>query len=222
MDINALETAWNQGPGTLELVDPPGYAHAGIAVIDAVWSIQLRYDRYVRPTVQRFVGDRGLDVGTDAASRPGFVEYGTAALFAELEGLTDGELVERFGSNHQASGRLKGVVVREVAQRLSAAGLDTRTDLVEPDDPGYDEQKQAWVGVHGLGGVTWSYFRLLAGCDAVKPDIMVTRWVADALGHERVSASDGAKALEDLAERLNERRRVVDHAVWRWQSGRHG
>jgi hypothetical protein len=75
--------------------------------------------------------------------------------------------------------------VQEVARKLVDAGVSSRDDVghvaerraVRAAEEGVD-------GVHGLGWVTFEYFRLLCGAETAKPDIMIHRWLAEALGHQ--------------------------------------
>lgn len=86
------------------------------------------------------------------------------------------------------------------------------------------EVRQAWTGIHGLGWVTWQYFCALNGIDELKPDVMLTRFVAKTLGR-RVSAVETDELLARVREALLPRhpgltKRARDHTIWRFESGR--
>jgi hypothetical protein len=71
-------------------------------------------------------------------------------------------------------------------------------------------------------GITWHYVQMLAGIPGVKPDRMICRFVADALGLPRRSVTTGF-ALEILmaaATEMGMSPTDLDHAVWQWQRGR--
>jgi hypothetical protein len=84
--------------------------------------------------------------------------------------------------------------------------------------------RQAWTGTEGLGWVTWQYFCALNGIDELKPDVMLTRFVAETLGRH-VDAVETNALLSRVWEALlpshpDLTKRALDHAIWRFQSGR--
>ncbi len=66
----------------------------------------------------------------------------------------------------------------------------------------------------------WRYLLLLAGADEVKPDRMICRFVARALGCSAVASATAAVLVREAAGLLGVPVRVLDHAIWRWESGR--
>lgn len=161
---------------------PPGYAHLSLALVDAVYSIRSRY-----PAVSRVVAPHCAASGTAcqplAAQRgPGFQEHGLDYLLDRAETQHGEVLADRLfaGSRSRTAGRLKADVCIEAARRLQAVSVTDPSDLRELTDDA--EVRHAWTGVHGLGWVTWQYFCSLAGIDHVKPDVMLMRFAAEALG----------------------------------------
>src|ERR1700694_1929444 len=68
---------------------------------------------------------------------------------------------------------------------LIAQGVNTAEDLRSAaNDPARLERiRTAWQKVPGQGsGITWHYAQMLAGVPGVKPDRMIIRFVAKALG----------------------------------------
>ena len=83
--------------------------------------------------------------------------------------------------------------------RLQAISVTRIPDLRERADDA--EVRHAWTGVHGLGWVTWQYFCSLAGIDHFKPDVMLMRFAAEALGRYVSPAETDAllsRAFEEL------------------------
>lgn len=70
-------------------------------------------------------------------------------------------------------------------------------------------------------GVTYNYLLLLAGMTSVKPDRMVLRFLAAALGEgPDISLGRAVALIEARAEELQVSSRTLDHIVWRAASGR--
>lgn len=62
---------------------------------------------------------------------------------------------------------------------------------------------------------------MLVGMPAVKPDRMVLRFLARALGEEADLSKDRAvKAVEVAAAQIGVNVRALDHIIWRAASGR--
>lgn len=140
------------------------------------------------------------------------------------------------------SGILKSEAVRREAHALAdrnawtvadlhAAALDGSLPAIEAD----------WLGVTGQGsGVSWGYVPILArpqarsGASAnlieayadavigVKPDRMITRYVARAIGgtERDVSNRTAGALVKHAAKEMGCDVFGLDHAIWRYQSGR--
>jgi DNA-binding transcriptional regulator YdaS (Cro superfamily) len=69
--------------------------------------------------------------------------------------------------------------------------------------------------VPGQGsGVSWHAFAMLVGLDDVKPDRMVRRFVAGALGRATVSAEDARALVIETAIGFGVSPRALDYAIW--------
>ena len=68
-------------------------------------------------------------------------------------------------------------------------------------------------------GISWRYVRLLAGVQEVKPDRMIIRFVARAIGRTPMP-NEAAALVTAVATGLNVDLRGLDHRIWRFQSGR--
>ena len=71
-------------------------------------------------------------------------------------------------------------------------------------------------------GITWHYMQMLAGIPGVKPDRMIVRFVADALGLPRRGVTPGFawEILTAAARGMGMSPTDLDHAVWQWQRKR--
>jgi len=81
----------------------------------------------------------------------------------------------------------------------------------------------AWLGVPGQrSGITWHYVQMLAGIPGIKPDRMITRFVADTLGLPRKSVKPhfALEALMATAHEMGLPPTDLDHGIWQWQRRR--
>lgn len=178
---------------------PGGYPNeVEAALIDAVFSIRANYGgptTGVRGVVARWRKARGSAVD-------------------DLSQLarTDGErLAAIVGNRAKASGRLKAEIVVDAAARLVATGLVHAEDLT-----GSDDQRSAYLSVHGCGQVTWAYFGMLLGHSNAKADTWVIRYVEKALQGRKVSSEEARQLVVAAAKSMSVPASQLDHAIWRY------
>lgn len=202
-------------------VEPPGYGHLSLALVDAVFSIQARYSS-VKRVVAAYATVAGIGVDPLAARRnAAFRENGLDQFLDAADGLHGEELADKLfaGNRSRTAGRLKADVCIEVAHRLRDVSV---TDIAElRRRAGDSEVSRAWTGVHGLGWVTWQYVCSLAGVDHFKPDILLTRFVSQTL-HRPTSPAETDALLSRAflviqAEHPALDKRTLDHTIWRFQ-----
>jgi hypothetical protein len=193
------------------LVTPPGYAHIALCLIDAVFSIRAKYAS-VRRVVTHYCTITGVrDEGLDAVDTPSHIEHTLPAFLRQVELHRDPEHL--FSTNKAKSGgRLKSELCVEVAQRLVAEGIQSRSDLVQNFDDA--KAKTAWIGTHGLGWITWQYFGSLNGLQQVKPDTHVVAYVRDVLGRS-VTPGEVDLLVKGAAGALSVPVRALEHSIWR-------
>ncbi|MGY1833321.1 hypothetical protein ACI8AA_23135 [Geodermatophilus sp. SYSU D01180] len=200
--------------------DPPGYRNGlALCLIDSVWNLTLHYDRHVVPVLAAYRAHRrasGADPERDTASD----------LVAVITGLGGAdEFAARIATRHRTSTHprapLKAVALLQAAQLLAEHRVETPDRLlaVAAEDGG--ALKGGWRRLPGQTSseAGWRNLLLVAGADEVKPDRMICGFVSDAV--DRVVTPRAAAALvRAAAARLGVPVRVLDHAIWRWQSGR--
>jgi len=198
------------------------YRSLPLCVIDAVYSIGVRYESTER-TVADFC----------KWSRWRYEQEYTIREFLDLvsryAGNWEALAVEVFRNRQRTSSRsgiLKAEAVYRFAEKLHGFGIDTLADVSRI---GSDRLLlSAITAIPGQGsGVSFKYFLMLTGYDGiVKPDRMVARFVADALGRQAVS-SDLAEALVLSAHDVlrGETPRLtaafLDYGIWSHQRRAH-
>lgn len=172
------------------------------ALIDSVFSVRARYGTEtsgVRKVVTAWSQHRGSEMD----------DLQELAAFNGREP----DLLRILGNRQTLSGGMsKAGGAAAAAAALVGAGARHAGDI-----DGSDEQRSAWVGVTGLGEVTWSYFLMLLGKSGVKADVMIRRFVAKALNRDSVTASHARELVLASAGRLQVDATDLDHAIWRWQ-----
>jgi hypothetical protein len=198
---------------------PTGYRSVGLAVIDSVWSIGVRYQSVER-VIARYRAER-LAAGDDPeADRPEDVRR-----FIEACGGPEG-FAERVGNRQRTSTRngiLKAEAVLHEAAILEDEGVGVPADLSRAGQERLDHLQSRWCTVTGQGsGVSWRAFAMLVGLPEIKPDRMIRRFVATALGRPTaatVKVDEARDLVMATAASLGVSPRALDAAIWAYQSG---
>ena len=197
---------------------PEGYPSVGLALIDAVWSIGVRWES-ARNVIARYRAERlsaGHDPDGDGPRQVReFIEAcGGPERFAEL--------VRNSQRTSSRNGILKAEAVLREARILEDEGVTAPADLLSATMERLEHLSRRWSTIPGQGsGVSWRAFSMLVGLPEVKPDRMIRRFVADALGRPSEAAVNLEEARElvlTTAERLGTSPRTLDHAIWAHQS----
>lgn len=119
---------------------------------------------------------------------------------------------------------LKAEVIKRAAQLMVDLEIDTVEDLSAAVEaaPQDNPVHAGWKKLPSQSsGVTYNYLLILAGMPSVKPDRMVLRFLAAALGEgPDISLGRAVALIEATAEELQVGSRTLDHIVWRAASGR--
>jgi hypothetical protein len=197
---------------------PGGYDSVGLAMIDAVWSIGVRYQS-VENVIARYRAERGAGGHDAEADRPEDVRR-----FIEACGGPEGFAL-RMGNRQRTSSRngiLKAEAVLHEARILEREGVRAPVDLAGASEERLDDLRRRWSTVPGqASGISWRAFSMLIGLAEVKPDRMIRRYVASALGRSGESAVGVEEArilVMATAAHLGVSARDLDYAIWAYQS----
>jgi len=215
-DARAVARAVRTASGPIgQWAHPEGYPTSlALCIIDSIQSVGVRY-RSVEKVVGRYRDLRGAEI----ANSDGAPEL--AAVFDEM-GL-DG-FISSVGNRHRISTQpgaaLKAELIQQAATLL-AHEAPTVPDLqrcaVDPD------LEASWRGLPGQrSGITWRYLLMLAKVPGVKPDRMVRRFTARAVGRPESSftTDELVSLVTQASEHLGVSPTLVDHLIWRSASGR--
>jgi hypothetical protein len=197
---------------------PGGYHSVGLAIIDSVWSIGVRFQS-VENVIARYREERRAGGHDPDADRPEDVRR-----FIECCGGPEA-FAERMRNRQRTSttnGILKAEAVLHEARILEDEGVAVAADLTRAGEERLDHLRRRWSSVTGQSsGVSWRAFSMLVGLPEVKPDRMIRRFAAAALERPNASAVgvDEARALVmATAARLGVSPRDLDYAIWAYQS----
>lgn len=216
---------------SLDLDAPLGeeyrYGHLSLCVLDAVFSIGVRYES-TQAVVARYAAWAGLAASRREDALPPREQQQPLHVLVEHIERDPGSFATDVVRNRQRTSSRNGILKAEASQRFAQAllahGVEHLQDVAPAaTDPALDVALRA---VRGQGsGIAIAYFFMLAGDPAlVKPDRMLQRFVDRALGKPTPIAdiqrliSDACLALH--AEHPALTPRGLDHVIWNHERSR--
>ena len=196
------------------------YRSLPLCVIDAVYSIGVRYES-TEKAVANFCAWSCWSDDQEYTTKE-FIQ-----LLDRFNGNWETVATEVFQNRQRTSSRsgiLKAEAVYRFAEQLRRYDIDCLAHLAGTDPN--KELVSAITAIRGQSsGISFKYFLMLAGYDGIiKPDRMVERFVANALGREQAP-----KNFEKLVLDANEVLRgetpqltaaMLDYEIWRYQRNR--
>jgi hypothetical protein len=191
-----------------------------LCVLDAIWSINARYP-ITQGVIERYRGQRRWQGNPD---QDGLSEL--LAFYGAIGGVDS--FIDTVGTRNRVSTQpgaiRKGEAVFRAATALHDLGIDAAEQFRSADGTPLGEQaRDAWCAIPGQrSGISWRYLRMLAGLPDVKPDRMVIRFLASALGvgEASIDADRAVALLRATAEHFDVDQRALDHEIWEYQSGK--
>ena len=223
-DLAALITACDADLGDPNLwFTPDGYPDSlALCIIDSIYSTGARYSSVVNVVgrYREYRTSQGGDPDTDGTDE-------LAATITELGGADPwaSRIGNRRPTSTAAGAPLKAETIATLTEVLPAQGIRTTADL-RAAAAGVDTLKaveKAWRATPGQrSGITWDYALMLAQIPGVKADRMVIKYVTRAIGCRpgSVLPERAARLVSGVAEAKGWDVIHLDHAVWRFESGR--
>ncbi|WP_037912798.1 hypothetical protein [Sulfobacillus thermosulfidooxidans] len=202
------------------------YAHLSLALIDAVFSIGIKYTVTQR-VVANYARFRGLaPYRSDEDRWPDPSEQEPLSHFLELGNTHEPEqLASDIFQNHNRTssthGILKAEAVMKAAQILTAHHVEYFQDL--PKISQMTAIEETFCAIPGQKKrLSWVYFWMLAGTDQmIKPDRHVLRYLNSALNRQ-ITGQEAQYLIQTAAEQLQSRYpkaspRRLDYTIWTFQ-----
>jgi|688.fasta_scaffold32698_7 hypothetical protein len=194
-----------------EVTTPSGYDRIDLTVLDAVYSIGIRYATVVKVLNRYLEFTKDLQVSGSVTDLIGNIERcgGPKGFAAE---------VRNHNVTSSRNGILKADAVFQIATILEKERIDDQATLMARHDAGdLDGVKAAWMKVPGQrSGISWRYFLILNRIEEVKPDRMVQRFVERAMGSE-LGINEVAVLVAAAAAQVGQTPRHVDHRIWSYE-----
>ncbi|UVI34735.1 hypothetical protein [Brevibacterium spongiae] len=196
---------------------PDGYPNSlALCIIDSIYSTGSHYSSVVK-VIERYKKAGGERHG--AKDLAGSIQQaGSARSWATT-------IAKNLKPAHTRPGApLKADIIEQAVALMAELGIDTVPDLVTAVGGKLTDNRvyRGWKRLPSQSsGVTYSYLLILAGLPSVKPDRMIFRFLADALGEESDLDVDRARELmTETAKAMKVDPRALDHIAWRAASGR--
>lgn len=201
------------------------YSHPTLCLIDAVYSLQSRYEAIVVPLIDRYVDAYDLRPKSDRRRRPADREDTLEDLIPRLEGRSRQQFIaDIVGAkrDYKPNRVEKSLVVFHMAQVLVESGVNTLAELASwAERTDLEQFKNQNPRIKGFGPVGLNYLAMLAGNEAlIKPDTMIHWFLTRALGGRKLSNQDAVTVLQKGARLLGITPRSWDHAIWLYESER--
>lgn len=211
-----------------ELSEGHRYQSLPLCVLDAVFSIGVKYDSTRRVVI------RYCDYTSQPRIRPSLTllpqkQQESITTFCTRPEQADVErMAERVYKNRQRTstrgGILKAEAVLRFAQALRSFGVEYLQDVPRvAENPAFESAVGSIPGQKS--GISLQYFWMLAGSEEfVKPDRMVLRFLKSALGRS-VDIDEAVRLLREASNQINTdfpdmNPRLLDHEVWKYQRSR--
>lgn len=211
--------------GDLDLTTPlpeeHSYASLPLCVIDAVFSINVRY-RVVENLVKKLTEQNAVLDGWPLFAPREARGAGTHTISDFLAVVSP--LGSAWTSNQNRTSARGGILKSEAtirfAEALRSAGIDTFNDMRDAKKTALAEM--SILSIPGQrSGISFSYFCILAGDETrIKADRMIQRFVAQATGlnADQITPRLASSYLSEAAARLQVTPARLDSAIWHYMA----
>lgn len=226
-DVDTLYKFCNEHLNLKSAVRPPefDYPHLPLCVIDAVWSINVRYEG-VQNVIQRYCNYAGLNYPPGGGAHISSAPEQTIAEFVKLLSLHNAEFLADtvFGNRQRTSPRngiLKAEAVKQFAIVLNRNGIQVLEDLKSGKIPAKVEQEIKAIPGQS-SGLSLRYFYMVSGANhLIEPDRMIFRFVQSALV-QTITPEMAQQLLMKVSALLkneypNLTPGLLDNIIWKYQ-----
>lgn len=223
----------------IQTIQPLGdgyyYNHLSLCVIEAVWSIGVRFASVLKviknycdkkdiiPYRENYLRERSLlpEKAQQIDTISSFLDY--AENFTSDEQLAN-ELFKKRQRTSSRNGILKAKAVFDFAKVLKKYHVEYFQDIVHVENNlSFEKDIKNIPGQKS--GISLDYFFMLAGDEnRIKSDRMIKRFLATAIKRspDTISNSDAQNIMEQLLKKINDNRiksvRHLDNLIWEYES----
>lgn len=198
------------------------YPHLSMCVLDAVFSINTRYEA-VMNVVARYRDHYKISLPkvTKREFPPVEDQEPIGDFIARVEAIGPDRMAGEVLQNRQRTSPRSGILKAEAAYRVSAIlkryGVEYLQNVASIQEN--EDFERDFRSVPGQGsGVSLSYFWMLAGDEnLIKPDRMVIGFLVNALGRTGITTAEATDLVVRAANALGVAPALLDYAIWSFQ-----
>lgn len=209
----------------LKLGDEYYYNSLPLCVIDAVYSIGVRYTS-TQNTVERFCSYFNLQKYRENKIPDKLNQISTTELIDIYNKYDAQEMANNIYKNKQrtspVNGILKSQAVLLYSQKLQQYGVEYFQDISKiENNEGFEKAVCLIPGQKS--GISTKYFYMLAGSENfIKPDRMIVRFIKEATGIQNIKPAQCQSFLVEACKILSKEHseltpRTLDHLIWKFQ-----
>ena len=210
------------------------YNHLSLCLINAVWSIGVRYEG-VQNVVKRYYEHRKLKPYRDENLRKSFQypdekEQESLEIFLKyLINFSYEQLSEKIFQNRQRTASRNGILKSEAVVKFTEILLKYNVNYFQDIETNIKGNRLFELDIKNIpgqrSGISLEYFFMLSGDEnKIKPDRMIKRFLATPLqniSEEDIDINEAQDACKRLYYELNDKRitsiRHLDNLIWRFQ-----
>ena len=221
----------------VKIINPLGqgyfYNHLPLCVINAVWSIGVKYEG-VENVVMRYYNKRKLVPYRDkrlqeTSQYPDTDNQESISVFLQyLTQYSFDELSENIFKNHQRTSSKNGILKAEAVVRFATVLSKYSVNYFQDISVNIENNELFKLEIRNIpgqkSGISLDYFFMLSGDDnKIKPDRMIKRFLAKPLKKDEntISIIDTQNACQRLYSLLNDKQitsvRHLDNIIWNFQ-----
>ena len=209
------------------------YNHLSLCVIEAVWSIGVKYES-VENVVINYYRKRGLNPYRDkhlqeTLQYPETNKQESLSVFLEfLNKYSTNELANKIFDNKQRTSSKNGILKAEAVLKFAGILSKYNVNYFQDIESNIEENELFKLEIKNIpgqrSGISLDYFFMLSGNEnKIKPDRMIKRFLANSLKRDEnsISIRDAQNACKELYNALDDKRiksiRHLDNIIWNYQ-----
>jgi hypothetical protein len=209
-DIDKLSKVLSAQFANVKLKDDFGWKCPPLDVLDAVLSLNRRYEGFVLPRVYTF-----------KRNHPDTIHL--VQLLEMIERYPSPLLFSKQELNYNDEKRAETItnVVNRMLQVLEKSPVNSELEQLRVWAIFASPQDTYTFGVKGFGIAGFQYLRMLLGAQTTKPDVHITSFISGVTGR-KVNQDEAILLLEQAARKIGLPVRLIDNAIWKKRSDYQG
>jgi hypothetical protein len=202
-DIDKLSKVLSVRFGNVKLKDNFGWKCPPLDVLDAVLSLNRRYEGFVLPRVYTFKKNHP-DITQLIQFKDLIKRYPSPLLFS----------IQELNYNDEKRAEILINVVERMLQVIKEHPGESEIERLQAWAVSACPQDAYTFGIKGFGIAGFQYLRMLLGAQTTKPDVHITYFISSVIGRA-VNQEEAILLLEKVASKIDLPVRLIDNAIWK-------